>query len=160
VSGRQLAIIDFSDPERRARFVAAAQCWRGKKRVEVTDFRPRRSDRQNRYYWPCFVLPFAQWLTDQWGETIREDQAHYELKRMFLCRRVRHPKTGKVLEVIGSSKTLDTAAFNEYLEKCAKFLAETCGIVVPEPDQWRETERKPERRKHDATTATVSDARQ
>jgi len=69
-------------------------------------------------------------MTQEYGERFDPDDAHDLLKRTFLTRKVTHPKTGKVMSIVGSSAALDTAQFTEYLEKCCRLLAEYCGITV------------------------------
>ncbi len=123
-------IVDFNNPTQTRLIHDYLRALKGPHRVEVKRYRPRRTDRQNRAYWPAVCFPFAEWLTEQYGEKFDEEDAHYLLKKKFLTRRVRHPKNGKVIEVIGSTTALDTAAFSEYFEKCVHLLAEHCGINV------------------------------
>lgn len=134
-------VVDFSDPADYSRFLAGVQ--RVKKvrwRVTLVEYRPRRSDRQNRYYWPCFCEPFAAKLTEAAGERVTAEEAHEQLKKMFLLRPLIDKKTGVLLaEVTGSSAKLNTSEFNEYLDQCAGFLARI-GIVVPQPSVYREQE--------------------
>ncbi len=123
-------VIDFDNPAESRLLLDHLRSLRGKQRVEVVKYRPRRSDRQNRMYWPSVVMPFAEWLSENYGEKFDDEEAHFVLKKTFLTKRVRNPKTGKVLEVVGSSAALDTAAFSEYYDKCCHLLAEHCGITV------------------------------
>jgi len=43
-------------------------------------------------------------------------------------------KTGEVIYVPGSTATLTTIEFNEFIEKCQKFAAEYLGIVIADPN--------------------------
>lgn len=136
-------VIDFDDPTQRAKVAAGIQKMRGRWRLELTRYRPRRSDRQNRYYWPCFVEPYAALLTDVGGEYVSCDEAHEDLKRRFLRRPVIDRNTGEIItEVVGSSAKLNTSEFNEYLDRCADYLA-GIGIIVPEPDTYHERDEQP-----------------
>ena len=113
----------------------------GSHRVSICKYRPRRSDRQNRYYWPCFVKPFSDWLTESQGEPVTPEQAHECLKRTFLNKLLIHPRTGEVIgETTRSTTELTTVEFNEYLDNVAKLLAELCDYPVAEPDvyHWRD----------------------
>lgn len=135
-------IVNFDQPQERSRFIARVQTWRGRKRIEASDVRARRSDRQNRYYHPCFVEPFRQYLADQ-GERYSHDEAHEILAMQMLGRDVADPRTGEVLgRVRPSTASLDTSQFNDFLDRCAAWLA-GFGIVVPEPNEYHERESCP-----------------
>jgi hypothetical protein len=113
----------------------------GKYRLEIVADRPRRSDRQNRYYWPCVVVPFAEWLTEQYGEGKTQEAAHKILADTFL----RVPETNELGEVLfkpngdplmrtQSSTELDTAEFSRYVEDCRQLLRDMCKIETFDPD--------------------------
>lgn len=125
--------IDFDNPTQCRLIHDYMRTLKGKHRVKIVRDRPRRSDRQNRFYWPAIVHPFAEWLSEQYGETFTDEDAHYVLKKTFLSRKVRNQQTGKVLDLIGSSAALSDADFSAYLEKCIHLLAEHCDIVVEDP---------------------------
>lgn len=129
-------IIDMDDAVRRTQILNTLRALRGPWRLVWKRYRPRRSDRQNRYYWPCFVQPFAQYLRDQ-GEHLTELEAHEMLKHKFLRRSVE--ANGEHMEYTPSTTELDTGEFNAYLDACAAWLADFFGIVVPEPNEYRET---------------------
>lgn len=130
-------IIDMSDPVKRSQFVNSLTRLTGKYRFIIKRYRPRRSDRQNRYYWPCFVNPFAAWMRDH-GTDATDEDAHEILKHKFLQYEVAGPD-GQPLKRTRSTTDLDTSEFNEYLDRCSSWLNEFCGIVIPEPDEYRET---------------------
>lgn len=106
--------------------------------------RRRRTDRQNRYYWPCFVKPLVEFLNDQGERTddglrITKDHVHDMFRAKFLRREIRHPRTRELLGFqIRSTTELTTVEFNRYLDDVAAWLARYVGIVVPEPDVYRE----------------------
>jgi hypothetical protein len=131
-------IVDFSEPWRRARVQEYVETLRGRHRVSICPFRPRRSDRQLRYYWPAFVQPLARWLCENWGEPHEPEDAHEILKGRFLRVERVDRRTGEVFLRVGSTGDLDTARFNRYLDDCANFLAEYCGIEVPPPHLYHE----------------------
>ena len=131
-------ILNLSDPKQKAELYGLIGGLRGPHRVSWCRHRPRRTDRQNRYYWPCFVKPFGDFLREQ-GEMVTDDEAHELMKAKFLRRSVVNPATGEVIgETVPSTTALDTSEFNVYLEQCAYWLADMFHIVVPEPDVWRE----------------------
>ncbi len=129
-------IIDFNEERERAMLYAKMRGLRGKHRITIAKYRRKRSDRQNRYYWPAFVAPFGQFLRDQ-GEPITNDMAHEMLKLKFLKVVVPDDKAGK-LECTRSTTDLDRQEFNQYLDRCAHFLNTMFGIVIPEPDVYWE----------------------
>ena len=128
-------IIDFDDEKERAMLYSKMRGLRGKNRITIAKYRRRRTDRQNRFYWPAFVEPFAQFLRDQ-GEPITNEMAHEMLKLKFLRVVVPDAKAGD-LECSRSTTTLTTDEFNEYLDRCSQWLNEMFGIVTPEPAIYR-----------------------
>lgn len=133
------SIVDFSDGKAKAAVLNRLRGLSGKHRVEVTKYRPRRSDRQNRYYWPCFVSPFGEYMRDQ-GEHVTDLECHEILKSMFLRKTVTNWQTGEAFDYTQSTTDLNTSDFNAYLDACAEWLASTFGIVIPEPSEYHETE--------------------
>ena len=113
----------------------------GKYRLELVNHRPRRSDRQNRYLWPCVVVPFAEWLSEQQGERVSQETAHAILKDTFLRVPLTNANGEPLFDMRGdpmmqtrSSADLNTAEFAEYVDNCRNLMADLCGIVVPDPD--------------------------
>lgn len=130
----------MSDPKDKQLILTAVRNLAGRKRISWCDARPRRSDRQNRYYWPCFVQPFGDYLRGQGNEHFTDEMAHAVLKEMFLKTTVVDSETGRELSFTRSTTELNTGEFNDYLDRVAQFLAEECGFVVPESDTYREQE--------------------
>jgi hypothetical protein len=135
----------------------------GKKvRVTVSEYRKRRTDRQNRFYWPCFVVPFAEWLraqeqTGPLGSLITDQEAHELLKFRFLRVTKYNPKTGEVLgDLVGSTTDLSTAGFNEYLDRCNNWLSKYCGFPHIEPKHYHEREEEKARRRKTVQSRTVT----
>ena len=128
-------VVDFDNEAERNLLWSKLRGLRGKQRITVKQYRRKRSDIQNSYYWPCFVDPFGQFLRDQ-GETITNDDAHEMLKLKFLGVVVQDAKAGK-LECSRSTTTLDWQEFNDYLDRCSHWLNEMFGIVTPEPVIYR-----------------------
>jgi hypothetical protein len=141
-------IADMSDRAIKSKVMAQVGAFQGEWRIEAKRYRPRRTDRQNRYYWPCFVNAFGEYLREQ-GNDLSNDQAHEILKAKFLRVAVVDQQTGERFVFVRSTTTLNTVEFNEYLDKCAATLAEI-GITVPDPTFYRETKEEPV---HAATAA-------
>lgn len=133
---KQEAIINFDDMNAKRQFIVFAGSLRGQVRVEFIPYRPRRSDRQLRYYWPCVVVPFAHWLHDENGEKYDEQAAHEILKAEYLTIQVVNKETGERLgSYVGSTGDLDRPGFWDYVEKCRDHLAKYCHIVTQDPDR-------------------------
>jgi hypothetical protein len=93
----------------------------------------RRSGLQNSYYWCCIVQAASEELRNAGYDEIQEpDDAHEVLKTLFLTRNIPN-KDGEFVPKTGSTRKLTTKEFGEYMEQCAKWLAETFGRVVPAP---------------------------
>lgn len=95
--------------------------------------RPRRITRSlqaNSYYWVSTVTPFAHWLREQYGDpSITLEDAHDVLKRQLLG--VRAKEIGKdTIEIPASTRVLDKIEFADYIDQCAAWLADFCGLVV------------------------------
>lgn len=131
-------ICDMSNVREKALAMRAVGALQGKQRIEISEYRKRRSDRANRWYWSCFIAPFVQWKRDENEEIITDLEAHDFFKLMFLPKEITDPSTGEVKKVPGPSSTLSNAEFNAYLDRVANWLAEWCGIIVPDPSIYRE----------------------
>lgn len=127
-------IIDLSSPSEKQAVLDALRELNGMHRITVVKYRQRRTDAQNRYYWPCVVRPFGDFLREQ-GEGYTDEMAHEFLKFKFLRQTVPNLSTGEVVgERIRSTTELNTEEFAEYLEHCIAYLAETFGIEVAVPN--------------------------
>lgn len=127
------AVVDCDNAALRARLGAYVERLRGRQRIEIVRYRPRRSDRQNAYYWPCIVEPFAQWLSEHWGENFTADDAHAILKGRLLVREFVDPATGELFSRVGSTADLTTLEFSQYVDRAKQLLLEYCEIAVPPP---------------------------
>ena len=102
--------------------------------VLIKPKRRTRSLNQNSYYFSAVVEPFRQWLIENWGENVTKDQAHETLKLALLER-----SDAGGIELMPSTRNLDTAAFSEYLESAIQFLATKCDICVIPAEIYYET---------------------
>ena len=133
-------IVDMSSDREKRLIVDKVRTLQGVWRIAFTRHRPRRTDRQNRYYWPCFVQPFAEFLREQ-GEEMTDDGAHMLMRAKFLHQTVKDRRTGKMIgATIRSTTELTTVEFNDYLDRCAHWLLDMFRIEVPDPDIYHERE--------------------
>lgn len=122
--------------------------------VLIKPHKKTRSLDQNAYYWVAVVEPFRSWIKEEWQESVSAKQAHEILKRQILG--VKQSPSG--IQIPPTSKNLSVQEFSEYVEGCARWLAEFCGIVVIPSELFYEgaTESKPKGK----TGGTVTNIRQ
>lgn len=128
-------VLNFDVDADKRKLYGVLKHLKGKHRIEICRYKPRRSDAQNRYYWGV-VMPYASTaLTETQGETFDCETAHEFFKGVFLARPVVNKKTGELMStMVGSSAVLDTARYSEYVEQVRTWLAEYCGVMVPDPE--------------------------
>lgn len=89
-------------------------------RIEVSEFRIKRTNPQNRLLWAIYTG-----IANMTGHT--PEEVHEACKAMFLP-----PKTidlgEKELQVPGSSAELDVAAFSDYVERVQSWAATELGV--------------------------------
>ena len=95
---------------------------------------------QNGYYWKIIVPEFCNGFNDMTGEQISIREAHEKLKMYCNAKEVVNTKTGEILTVGLSTATLTTVEFEEFLDRCRKFIFEWFGINVPLPNEQMEME--------------------
>jgi hypothetical protein len=131
-------LVDLSNERIRNRLAAHIQKLTGEYRLSLIRYRPRRSELQSRYYFGVVVKLFHEWCVEQ-GNDVTPDDCHECLKSRFLSKTV-VDRNGEVIgEATLSTSKLTTTEFIAYIEQCAQWLAEFCGIVVPPPNKnWRQ----------------------
>jgi hypothetical protein len=128
-------VLNLDDAATKRQLLTRIGALRRLWRLELVRYRPRRTDRQNRWYWPCIVGAFAQYLNEQDYEVTSPEQAHEILKAKFLTVDVVHKQTGNVLgQRVRSTTELDVEEFTGYAERCRAWLLEFFGIMVPDPE--------------------------
>lgn len=127
-------IVNFSDNAQKRRFLTIAGALQGPHEVTMKPWKPRRSNRQNAWYWACVVESFRQFLLAQ-GDNYSKDECHEILKTKCLGTvMVVNKQDGEVIaETNKSTASLKSAEFTEYADRCCAWLSEF-GIVVPTPE--------------------------
>ncbi len=140
-------IVNMSASNEATGFLNRLRRLRGVHRIDVVKHRARRSDRQNAWYWPCFVHEFGEYLRNQ-GENVTDEDCHEMLKFKFLQRSMPIPfdsdsafskdlaVIAKPLQYTASTTALSIDEFNDYLDHCAHWLEDMFGIVIPEPEAY------------------------
>lgn len=124
-------ILDCANLEQKRALLSRIGALRGRWRVELTHFRPRRTEKQNAFYWPGVVVPFADYLSAQDYDITTAEQAHEILKARFLTVDVVNKETGETIGTrVRSTTELDIGEFQLYVERCQSWLSEFFGLVL------------------------------
>ena len=111
------------------RWKAAMSVFEGQ-RVEITiqRYRENRSLKANAYLWGVVYKAIAEWS----GHEV--DEIHDAMKVLHLAPKDVTMPTGELVKALGSTRTLNTEQFAEYVSK-VKLWAGEQGLHVPEPDE-------------------------
>lgn len=135
----QVDVFDFDNSAEKRMVLERVRKLKGLHEVSIKPRRFVRSLSQNRFYWAAVVGSFADWLSEEWGEEVKAEQAHDLLKRQFLpVRELVDAKTGEVYEIPATTTNLDTEQFSAYVERCIKWLGESWGIEVLTLEDYQE----------------------
>lgn len=137
-------VVNMDSLQTKRRFMQKVQTMSGLWEISMKPRKLTRSLSQNAYYWAAVVAPFTDWLRSEWGdEGVQPEQAHELLKTKILgTRDLTNKETGEVIEIIRSSRMLDTHEFGDFIEKAAAWLAEFTGIVVLPSEMFYEEKEK------------------
>lgn len=138
-SNTQIDVFDMDNPAEKRMVLERIRKLRGLQQIDIKSRRFVRSLSANRFYWVAVVGSLTDHLSEEWGETVKPEQAHEHLKRMFLPpRELVNKQTGEVMELPATTTTLDTAEFSEYVDRCTKWLGEFCGVEVLAAEDYYE----------------------
>jgi len=131
-------VTDMSKPSEKQTILAFVRELSGMYRVVIVKYRKRRTDSQNRFYWPAIIAPFGDYLRGQ-GSGITDEECHEMLKWKFLRETIIDPGTGEVIgEKTRSTTELNTTEFSEYIDKVSAYLQETFGVTVKAAEVFAE----------------------
>lgn len=107
--------------------------------LTVGEFKSKRTNPQNRYYFGVVVVLIAAALKEAGWEpaTCTKEVVHEMLKREFLTVD-EHVKDGVFLKRTRSTTELTTEEFSTYIEHCARFAAENLSVTIPAPNEQME----------------------
>jgi hypothetical protein len=125
-------IVNLSDREVKRRLMSEIGRLRGPHEILIKPIKRTRSLNANRFYFAAVVTPFRDWLRENYGDNfMTNEQAHEMLKVKILGLDERPIEgTNETIKIIPRSKTLNTAEFDEYVEKAIAWLREFPGIEV------------------------------
>lgn len=100
---------------------------------------PKRTDKQNAYYWSTVVPMVKDGLRDAGYNDVKSNEdAHEILKHLFLKKKYSSDLQDTEIVIAGSTAKLKTIEFNEYLEEIWKWASEYLSINIPEPGSQSE----------------------
>lgn len=102
--------------------------------LTVEEYKDKRSNQANRYYWGVIVELIHRALNEGGFEVSREG-THDLLKFRFLKEDKPLGEDGEFITVIKSTTELDKEEFGAYIERCIQFAAEYLNVVIPEPGE-------------------------
>jgi hypothetical protein len=105
-----------------------------KLRVQISKYRKKRSDRQNRYYWSCVVERVWDALVEAGNDMTKEETHDFLKNECKLVIEVMDPH-GEIIQTLKSTTKLTTLEFENYMTKCRVWAAER-GIDIPEPNEY------------------------
>lgn len=127
-------VIDFSlDRDKRKLFEALKMLKKEPYLVTIEKQKKKRSLSANAYYWVLMSILEGETGQDQ-------DSLHDFFKTKFLQKRkVVFRQTGEECEVQGSTSTLDSFNFMEYIDKVRAFAIQELNIYLPTPNEHENT---------------------
>lgn len=125
-------VIDHSDPQQRARFLARAGQLRGLHEWTWRPYRPKRSNRANSFVWAAQVASFQAFNAQQ-GVHFTDQEAFDILKRECLPpgKTFTSRRTGEVITLPARSSNLNSEEFSDFIELVNAYLADI-GAEVPD----------------------------
>lgn len=105
--------------------------------VKLSKHRPKRSLRQNNWYWGVACVLIREFLKEHWGENLTKEDVH-----IYNLNHVLKPKT-EILTVMGKQvvgynqkrpSEMSTVEFNEFKLEIQAYWA-NAGAVIPDPNQ-------------------------
>jgi hypothetical protein len=136
-------VLNLSDITTKRRLMSKIQSLQGLYEITIHPRKITRSLNANAYYFAAVVVPFREWLQENWGESFTTEQAHSLLKTKVLgAIEKTDTKTGEVFEIVPTTHNMEKHDFGEYIEKSSAWLAEFCQIVVLPPEMFYEQKDK------------------
>ena len=127
-----ILVIDFSKQSDKARlFEELKKLKTVSYQIEIREDRDQRSGNQNRYYFGCVI----KILSDETG--FERNEMHEHLKLRFL-KYYKPLPNGEFIELVKSTKDLDTKEMEDYLEKIRMFAAQELDVQIPLPNEYLE----------------------
>lgn len=124
--------VNFDNQAEKSLILSKLRDLRGKWNVTVKQFRHKRSQQANSYYWAAWVPLFMEWMADQ-GIELSKEAAHEIVKKEANPVEVVSPKTGEVKVFGGPTHNMSVQEFNRFMDRAAVFFTTFCGFKLPPP---------------------------
>ena len=132
-------VINFTDAFQKRKFLTMAGALSEPHQIEMKPYKPRRSNRANRYWYGVVVKAFCLFMEEQ-GESWSSDRAHAFLVLNILGPvDVVNPKTGEVFQTRKETHGMDSAEFSTLIERGHVWLADW-GIIVESYQEFQQME--------------------
>lgn len=133
-------LVNLSDRAVKRELMSQIGRLSGLHEIYIKPVKRTRSLDANRFYFAAVVTPFRDWLRENYGDNfITTEQAHEMLKVKILGLQEHQIEgTNETIKIIPRSKTLNTAEFDEYVEKCIAWLGEFCNILIAPCEEFYE----------------------
>ena len=124
-------IVDMSKEAEKKRLYSILKKLKPVKYVlDIKQFRKKRSNRQNRYYFGVIVKILSQELG------YFPDEIHELLKQKFRPKQIAIKTTGEVFQVGSSTTEDDTFHAEEYYEMIRTWALQELDILIPLPNEY------------------------
>jgi len=106
-------------------------------KVTVEKWKKQRSLQQNKYYFGSLILQVIDALVENGypRSELNAEIVHEMLKAKFLKKDLVSEITGDVINITGSTATLTTTEFMDYIDDIARWMAEYLGSVLILPNE-------------------------
>lgn len=105
--------------------------------LTVTEWKDKRSNQANKYYWGVVVELICAGMNDAGHEVTRKG-THELLKYRFLREDKPLGNDGEFVTTIKSTSELNREEFAQYIEHCQRFAAEYLNVTIPNAGEQME----------------------
>lgn len=102
--------------------------------LTIEEYRDKRSNQANRYYWGIVIDTIHRALKES-GWEITKEGTHEMLRFRFLREDRPIGEDGEFVTTVRSTTELDRQEFGDYIEACCRFAAEYLNVVIPGPNE-------------------------
>lgn len=117
-------------------FRAAAD---GSYALKIRKLHKARTLNQNDYLWGVVYPALLDGLLAAGWEFTSVEQVHAFFKGLLTSEKVVNRHTGEVVELPGSTASMDTAEFSAYVDRLREYARKWLNVDIPEPDTCRNT---------------------
>jgi hypothetical protein len=132
-------VINFADPHQKRKFLTLIGALSEPHQIEMKPYKPRRSNRANRFWFGVIVKAFCAFMEEQ-GDAWSTDRAHAFIVRNVLGEvEVVNKLTGETYLDRKETHGMTTEQFSDLIERGHAWLADW-GIMVETYQEFQQTE--------------------